>query len=157
MSAAKEFQRGSEAVPTLNRRQGMNYDGPMRDQIRVATSRHIELRDITSEINRLLEAGEVKEGACLIFCPHTTAALTINEHADPDVASDLERAFEKLVPEVRFDHGEGNSPSHFLASVVGPSLVVPIRAGRLQLGTWQGVFFCEFDGPRTRQVWVQTL
>ena len=71
----------------------MNYDDPMKDQIRVATSRHIELRDITGEINRLIEAGGVKEGACLIFCPHTTAALTINEHADPDVASDLERAF----------------------------------------------------------------
>jgi len=157
MSARVEFQRAPNPAPPLTRRRGVNYDDPMRDQIRVATSRHIELRDITAEINRLLEAGEVKEGACLIFCPHTTAALTINEHADPDVASDLEKAFDRLVPGVKFEHSEGNSPSHFLASVVGPSLVVPVRAGRLQLGTWQGVFFCEFDGPRSRHVWVQTL
>ena len=127
----------------------------MRIEIRTRTRE--EFVDVTREVARALSESGLYSGLLVVYCPHTTAGVTINEHADPDVASDLERAFEKLVPEVRFDHGEGNSPSHFLASVVGPSLVVPIRAGRLQLGTWQGVFFCEFDGPRTRQVWVQTL
>jgi secondary thiamine-phosphate synthase enzyme len=127
----------------------------MKQQIHVSTSRHIELKEITREIDQAVASAKFKDGMCLVFCPHTTAGLIINEHADPDVRLDLERAFEKLVPHVPFAHVEGNSPSHFLASVVGSSLVIPIRDGRLQLGTWQGVFFCEFDGPRSRQVWVQ--
>jgi secondary thiamine-phosphate synthase enzyme len=150
-AAAYQYFRGGVRVV------GVDYDGAMKDQIRVATNRRIELKDITADINHLLASGGVGEGACLIFCPHTTAGLVINEHADPDVAADLEKAFEKLVPGVKFEHSEGNSPAHFLASLVGPSLLTPIRGGRLQLGTWQGVFFCEFDGPRSRQVWVQTL
>jgi len=134
------------------------YDGgQMKQQIHVNTSRHIELKEITREIDRVAAAANLKQGMCLVFCPHTTAGLIINEHADPDVRLDLERAFEKLVPTVPFAHVEGNSPAHFLSSVVGPSLLIPVRDGRLQLGTWQGVFFCEFDGPRTRQVWVQLM
>ncbi|RPI23751.1 MAG: YjbQ family protein [Acidobacteria bacterium] len=127
----------------------------MRQQLQVKTSQSIELKEITREINQAIAGADIREGACLVFCPHTTAAITINEHADPDVRLDLQKAFEKLVPSVPFAHVEGNSPAHFLSSVVGPSVLIPIREGRLQLGTWQGVFFCEFDGPRTRQVWLQ--
>lgn len=129
----------------------------MREHIRIRTNGRIEMKEITREINRSLAAASFTEGACLIFCPHTTGGITINEHADPDVRLDLERAFEKLVPNVRFDHAEGNSPAHLLSSLVGPSLLVPVRDGKLELGTWQGVFFCEFDGPRSREVWVQSV
>jgi secondary thiamine-phosphate synthase enzyme len=83
--------------------------------------------------------------------------LVINENADPDVATDLERAFEKIVPNVSFNHIEGNSPSHFLSCVTGPSLQIFIEDSRLQLGRWQGIYFCEFDGPRQRNVWVKTF
>ncbi len=129
----------------------------MRQQIRVSTSRRVELKEITREIDQVVAAAQIKQGLCLVFCPHTTAGLIINEHADPDVRLDLERAFEKLVPTVPFAHVEGNSPAHFLSSVLGASLLIPLAEGRLQLGTWQGVFFCEFDGPRARQVWVQVM
>jgi len=129
----------------------------MKQQIRVSTSRQIELKEITREIDEVVAATKLKQGICVVFCPHTTAGLIINEHADPDVRLDLERAFEKVVPGVPFAHAEGNSPAHFLSSVVGASLLIPINEGRLQLGTWQGVFFCEFDGPRARQVWVQLM
>ncbi|MFB3903063.1 MAG: secondary thiamine-phosphate synthase enzyme YjbQ [Acidobacteriota bacterium] len=129
----------------------------MKQQIQVSTGRHVELREITRDIDRAVAAAGAKEGFCLVYCPHTTAGLVINEHADPDVRLDLERAFAKLVPSVPFEHVEGNSPAHFLSSVVGASVLIPVRDGRLQLGTWQGVFFCEFDGPRTRHVWVQVI
>ncbi len=129
----------------------------MHQQIHVKTNHRIELQEITRQVNQALGAASVREGICLIFCPHTTAGIIINEHADPDVRLDLEKAFERLVPNVPFAHMEGNSPAHFLSSVVGPSVLVPVRDGRLQLGTWQGVFFCEFDGPRSRQVWIRTL
>ncbi len=129
----------------------------MKQQIHVSTSRQVELKEITKEVDQVIAAASLKQGICLVFCPHTTAGVVINEHADPDVRLDLERAFGKLVPTVPFAHVEGNSPAHFLSSVVGPSLLIPVRDGRLQLGTWQGVFFCEFDGPRTRQVWVQLM
>ena len=94
------------------------------------------------------------EGICTIFTPHTTAALTINEDADPDVRTDLIRAFRAMVPQVRFDHAEGNSDAHFLSALVGVSLQVPFRNGKLLLGRWQGIWFLEFDGPRTREVQV---
>jgi secondary thiamine-phosphate synthase enzyme len=129
----------------------------MREKVRVATSQQFELKEITGEVSRLVAASEVQAGICLVFCPHTTAGITINEHADPDVRLDLERAFQKLVPSVRFDHVEGNSPAHFLASVVGSSAMIPVHEARLELGTWQGIFFCEFDGPRSRQVWVEIM
>jgi secondary thiamine-phosphate synthase enzyme len=123
--------------------------------IRVSTAKKIELKDITDQINAALGDTGLNEGVCLVFCPHTTAGIVVNENADPDVRRDLERAFEKCVPDVRFDHAEGNSPAHFLSCLTGPSVMVPFESGRLKLGTWQGVFFCEYDGPRTREVWVQ--
>jgi secondary thiamine-phosphate synthase enzyme len=153
---AVEFNlQRSESLALDNR--GFCYDGAMREQLQVNTSKHIQLLDITGQVKRMVQSSGLKSGACLIFCPHTTAGLTINENADPDVRTDLERAFPEMVPSVRFDHGEGNSPAHFLSSVVGAFLYLPVHDAQLQLGTWQGIFFCEFDGPRQRKVWVQVL
>jgi secondary thiamine-phosphate synthase enzyme len=129
----------------------------MKEQLQVKTNKQIQLVDITGEVKKIVQNSGLKSGVCLVFCPHTTAGLTINESADPDVRTDLERAFPQIVPAVRFDHGEGNSPAHFLSSVVGVSLYLPVQDSDLQLGTWQGIFFCEFDGPRQRKVWVQLL
>lgn len=110
--------------------------------------------EITNQVEAVLAQSGTTEGICLVYCPHTTAGLAINENADPDVRADLERAFEAMVPAVRFDHAEGNSPAHLLSCLVGCSLQIPIVDSRLRLGRWQGVFFCEFDGPRNRRVFV---
>ena len=129
----------------------------MKKEIAVPTSRKIQLVDITSKVASLVQDSKIQDGVCIVYCPHTTAGLVINENADPDVASDLERAFEEIVPDVRYDHIEGNSPAHFLSSVTRPSLQVIIENGRLQLGTWQALYFCDFDGPRRRKVWVKVI
>lgn len=127
----------------------------MKEELALSTSRRIELQEITAKIDKLLQSSGIRNGICVLYCPHTTAGLMINENADPDVASDLERAYKAAVPEVRFDHAEGNSDSHFLASITGSSLSLLVEEGRLQLGRWQGIYFCEFDGPRSRRVWVK--
>jgi len=113
--------------------------------------------DITREINGQVPAGF--DGAVLVFCQHTTAALTINENADPDVVGDLVGELERVVPwkNRHFRHSEGNSAAHLKASFFGPSVTVPVNAGKMQLGTWQGIYFCEFDGPRSRRVTVTLL
>ena len=129
----------------------------MRHELSVPTSRKIQLRDITSEVSKIVRTSAVAEGICVVYCPHTTAGLVINENADPDVASDLERAFEKVVPPIHFEHAEGNSPAHFLSCVTGPSVQILIENSQLQLGRWQALYFCEFDGPRNRRVWVTVL
>lgn len=129
----------------------------MKHEIAVPTSRKIQLRDITNEVSDIVRTSGIEEGVCIVFCPHTTAGLVINENADPDVASDMERALEELVPSVRFDHVEGNSPAHFLACVTRPSLQILVENSQLQLGRWQALYFCEFDGPRHRRVWVKVL
>ena len=122
---------------------------------RVKTSKKTEILLITEQVEEALRELGQAEGLATILVPHTTAAVSINENADPDVQRDLERAFAAIVPDVRFDHGEGNSDAHLLSTIVGVSVTVPWR-GRLLLGTWQGIYFLEFDGPRTRevQVWV---
>jgi len=125
--------------------------------IEVPTSKSLELINITAAVERVVRESLIDNGICTVFCPHTTAGLAINENADPDVVSDLERALPQAVPKVRFDHMEGNSPSHFLACLVTPSLQVIVENGRLVLGQWQGIFFCEFDGPRRRKVWIKVL
>lgn len=115
-----------------------------------------ELIDITSDIYSLIKSSGIKEGVCFIYVPHTTAGLTINENADPSVRIDILKAFQHLIPaHLNFSHLEGNSPAHIKATLVGSSLAIFIEKGQLQLGTWQGIFFCEFDGPRRRQVWVK--
>ncbi len=113
--------------------------------------------DITGHVRKIVAAGTVQNGLCQIFVPHTTAGLTINENADPDVVTDMLAALDKMVPDLPYRHGEGNSPAHVKSSLVGCSLTVPISEGRLCLGTWQGIYFCEFDGPRSRKVWLQLV
>lgn len=113
--------------------------------------------DITSRIKDSVKNSGVKNGALIVYTPHTTAAITVNENADPDVASDMIRAFNEMIPAIRFDHREGNSPSHILSSLVGASEHFIIENGQIILGTWQGIYFCEFDGPRDRKVLVQMI
>ncbi len=114
--------------------------------------------DLTAEVGRLAAASGVADGLCVVFVPHTTAAVTINENADPDVKSDILMTLRKAVPDsLPYEHAEGNSAAHVKASLVGSSVTVIVAGGRLQLGTWQGICFCEFDGPRTRQAWVQIV
>ena len=120
----------------------------------VHTRRHVEFVDITSQVAEVA-AGD---GAVLVFVPHTTAGVTINENADSSVCADLEMTLERVVPGgLPFAHLEGNSDAHVKASLMGSSVLVPVRGGRLQLGTWQGVYFAEFDGPRRRHVEVRVL
>jgi len=123
--------------------------------INIKTSSHEQFVDITTQVQQaIMEIGS-KDGICTVFCPHTTAGLTINEHADPAVAHDIISFLHDAVPEKRaWTHAEGNSPAHVKASLLGSSVAVIVERGRLHLGTWQGIFFCEFDGPRTRKVWL---
>ncbi|MEW5734348.1 MAG: secondary thiamine-phosphate synthase enzyme YjbQ [Thermodesulfobacteriota bacterium] len=124
----------------------------------VTTTASSQLLDITARVSEAIASLDLREGAVMVFVPHTTAGVTINEAADPDVAADLTAALERMVPSgMRFRHAEGNSPAHLRASLVGSSVLVPVSRGRLCLGTWQGIFFCEFDGPRTRRVLVRGL
>jgi len=124
-------------------------------RISVPSTRREELIDITSLVREEVERAGVSEGCCTVYCPHTTAGLTVNEHADPAVAADVLTALGRLVPEDgRWTHLEGNSPAHVKASLMGASVQLLISNGDLALGTWQGVFLCEFDGPRTREVWL---
>jgi len=129
----------------------------MKEGIAVRTTRSIHLTDITHQVQEAVTRLGHSEGICVVFCPHTTAGLAINENADPDVASDLEAAFGAIVPKIPFRHSEGNSPAHLLSCLTRHSLQIIVENGRLQLGRWQGIYFCEFDGPRLRQVWVKVV
>ena len=127
-------------------------------EINVRTNSHVEMIDITSSVQAAVSGKNVQSGYCIIFTPHTTAAVTINENADPDVPRDIIAALEKAVPQnVHYRHSEGNSPAHVKSSLVGASETVLIEKGRLVLGTWQSIFFCEFDGPRTRRVMIKII
>lgn len=126
--------------------------------ITVSTGRTMELIDITHQVSAELRSAGITEGICILFNPHTTAGLTINEGADPDVRTDIIDGFRKIVPLSHpFRHMEGNSPAHIMASLMGSSLTVAVHGSSFQLGTWQKIFFCEFDGPRTRKVHVHFL
>ncbi len=128
------------------------------ETLTVKTSGRTDLRDITREVASALAGTGLAEGACLVYVPHTTAGVTINENADPAVRQDIEAVLDALVPWVgRYRHSEGNSPAHVKASLMGFSVLIPVSGGRLALGTWQGIYLCEFDGPRTRRVHVQPL
>jgi secondary thiamine-phosphate synthase enzyme len=121
----------------------------------VRTPQREALVDITHEVAAIVTAAHVVNGTCVVYCPHTTAAIAVNENADPDVKRDLLYCLARLVPQLReFQHSEGNSDAHVKSSLVGPSLTFIVRNGRLLLGTWQGILFAEFDGPRTRTVQV---
>jgi secondary thiamine-phosphate synthase enzyme len=124
----------------------------------VQTKSKTELIDITSDVNRLVRRSGVEQGLCMLYVPHTTAAVTINESADPSVRADIMMVLNQIVPwEAAYRHMEGNSPAHVKATLVGPSELVGIEKGQLVLGTWQGIFFCEFDGPRSRKVQVTMI
>ena len=121
----------------------------------VKTTRRTQLVDITERVAEVVKKANIREGLCHVFIPHTTAGVTINEGADPDVAADVESHFAELVPkESQFEHAEGNSDSHIKTILVGPSCTAPVRDGKLAMGTWQAIFLCEWDGPRTRRVEV---
>jgi secondary thiamine-phosphate synthase enzyme len=125
-------------------------------EITVRTSKREELVDITEQVQSIVAQTGVREGVCWLFVPHTTAAITINENADPSVRVDILEHLRRLVPATEhYRHTEGNADAHIKAVLVGNSLWVPIVNGQLRLGTWQGIFLCEFDGPRTRKVWVE--
>ncbi len=126
------------------------------EKISIRTSQRIDLLDITDKIQSVVIKSKVKDGICFLFCPHTTAGLTINENADPSVRRDISNALNKLVPAgAGYSHSEGNADSHIKSSLLGCSLTIFIAGGQLAFGTWQGIYFCEGDGPRSREVWVK--
>ena len=113
--------------------------------------------DITRKVAEIVHRSQVRQGICQVFVPHTTAGVTINENADPDVVHDLLAALNTMAPALRYRHGEGNSPAHLKSLLTGSSVMVPVEDGAMQLGTWQGIYFCEYDGPRQRKVQVQII
>lgn len=123
----------------------------------IETHQRSEFVDITDHVREALRRSGARQGSCIVYCPHTTAAITINENADPDVVHDMLLWLNRTIPkdQAGFRHNEGNSDSHIKASLVGSSATVLVDRGELILGRWQGIFFCEFDGPRTRRVHVQ--
>ena len=124
----------------------------------VKSKSRTQLIDITSEIQKAVRSSGISEGLCMLYVPHTTAAITINESADPSVASDIMMVLNEVIPwKADYRHLEGNSPAHIKSTLVGASEVIAIENGSLVLGTWQGIFFCEFDGPRTRSVHMRLL
>lgn len=128
----------------------------IRGDFQVRTSRRIETVDITQEVTRIVKGGG--DGICVVYTPHTTTAIGINEGADPDVKGDIERTLEKLFPHRGdYRHMEGNSDAHLKSILIGPSETIIVEGGRLLLGRWQTIYFCEFDGPRTRRVCVRML
>lgn len=127
-------------------------------ELTVKTTARTEMIDITARVEEALKLAQVHSGVCMIYVPHTTAGVTVNESADPSVARDILMVLNKMVPwEADYRHREGNSPAHVKSSLVGASELVAVENGRLVLGTWQGVFFCEFDGPRTRHVFLKVI
>ncbi len=126
------------------------------EELSISTQSRTEMIDITGHVQRLLDGAKLKSGTCTVFAPHTTAGVTINENADPSVCKDILTELNKVIPfDDHYSHMEGNAAAHIKASLVGSSVTVPVEGGRLRLGTWQGIFFCEFDGPRRRRVWIQ--
>jgi len=126
--------------------------------LKVKTDRRTQLVDVTAQVQKVVAASGVESGICYLYVPHTTAAITINEHADADLARDVEGALDRLIPKTGpFRHSEGNSDSHVKAVLVGASQTIFVQGGKLVLGRWQGVFFCEFDGPRERRLDVKVL
>jgi secondary thiamine-phosphate synthase enzyme len=125
----------------------------------VRTRSRRELVEVTAEVRRVVRASGIQDGLCVVYCPHTTAAVTVNENADPDVVHDLLLWYGRTVPHEQpgFRHGEGNSDSHIQCTLVGPSQTLIVNRGDVVLGRWQGIYFCEFDGPRQRSLHVQVV
>ncbi len=130
----------------------------MIEKVRLRTRAKTEFLDITELVEQAVQKSGVKEGVCVVYVPHTTAGITINENADHTVSEDILMEINKIVPfQDRYRHSEGNSPAHIKASLLGSSVTAFVESGRLALGTWQGIFFCEFDGPRNREVYVKVV
>ena len=130
----------------------------MFERLEIRTPSHDCLVDITAQVQALLTRSGIGEGICTVFVPHTTAGVTINENADPTVRTDMLQALDQIVPwRDNYEHSEGNSAAHVKASLMGASLSILVLGGRLRLGTWQGIYLAEFDGPRRRQVWVKVV
>ena len=130
----------------------------MNTEISIKSRSRNEFINITQEVQNVVNKSGIKDGVCYIFVPHTTAGITINEAADPAVVEDIQRQLDKIAPaDGNYRHTEGNSDAHIKASITGSSQTVFIENGKLKLGTWQGIFFCEFDGPRNRKVWVKII
>ncbi|MGB8957547.1 MAG: secondary thiamine-phosphate synthase enzyme YjbQ [Candidatus Aminicenantales bacterium] len=126
--------------------------------IEIRTKARQEFVDMTPDVERLVAASGITSGICVVTVPHTTAGVTVNENADPDVRADIAMTLLRMVPDaLPYAHGEGNAAAHVKASLVGSSVTLIVEGGRLRLGTWQAIYFCEFDGPRARQAWVQVL
>jgi secondary thiamine-phosphate synthase enzyme len=127
-------------------------------KLEISTLSRTALIDITNQVEDAVKKSKIANGVCYLFVPHTTAGITINENADPSVPADILMELNKLVPfEDKYQHSEGNSAAHIKSTLVSCSQVILIENGRLALGTWQGIFFCEFDGPRYRQVWIKII
>jgi secondary thiamine-phosphate synthase enzyme len=130
----------------------------MIESLNIRTADKVAFLDITDKVSQLVAQSGLEEGICLVYSPHTTCGITINENADPDVRYDMMRELAKLVPfDDEYLHMEGNSAAHIKASLMGSSVLIPISRGTLLLGTWQGIYVCEFDGPRNRNVTIQIL
>jgi secondary thiamine-phosphate synthase enzyme len=129
----------------------------MKVELEVKTRTRVEFQDITSQVQQAVAESDVQEGLCHLFVPHTTAGLTLNENWDPDVRGDLVRALAAMIPSVPYRHGEGNSPAHLMSTLVGASETLLVSSGRLVLGSWQGVYLAEFDGPRRRRVLLKIV
>jgi secondary thiamine-phosphate synthase enzyme len=127
-------------------------------RLNIKSHKKEEFQDITDRVNDAIAKSGVEEGICVVYAPHTTAGIVINEHADPDVVVDMIARLDALVPQqANYKHGEGNSAAHIKAALTGMSQTVIVQYGELALGTWQGIFFCEFDGPRNREVLIKVI
>jgi len=138
---------------------GVDKKGTVMDTFELRTHKRTEFVEVTQQVRQALRDSGVRQGLCVVYCPHTTAAVTVNENADPDVVHDVLSWLNRAIPKEQSDfrHGEGNSDAHLKACLVGPSVTLLVEGGDLVLGRWQGVYFCEFDGPRTRRVHVQSI
>lgn len=131
----------------------------MFKKIELDTNKNTEFIDITMQVRKKILQSEISDGVCVVFVPHTTAGITINENADRDVVKDILMMMDKKIPvsDSGYRHSEGNSAAHIKAFITGSSVTILIENGKLQLGIWQGIYFCEFDGPRKREIWVKIL
>jgi len=130
----------------------------MLEKIQVTTHKRCQLIDVTAEIQKKVDKLKIKQGVLHIFCPHTTAAVAVNENCDPSVQTDISNTLSKLIPHhTDYAHTEGNADAHIKAAMVGSSRTLFVENGKIVFGTWQGIYLCEFDGPRTREVWVKII
>ena len=130
----------------------------MLKEIAIKTNTQAQILDITAQVQKVVSESGIAEGLCCVFIPHTTAGVTINENADPSVKQDIVMELNKVIPfDDNYSHLEGNSAAHIKASIIGPSVNIPLKNNNLLLGTWQGICFCEFDGPRTRKFYVKIV